>query len=429
MSKNRSKWTKLTTIGSAVLALALLASCGGTPSTGTSTGAAGGDAEGPLKVMMLTSASYDPCSEVIKEKFTAETGREVELVLEGYPTFHDKAMTSMVGGGTYDVYMFAYQWTGEFAAQGLLMDLTERYESDPATDGIFPAVTDLYKYEDNIYAVPFTAQSETLFYRKDLLEAEGFDVPTTWEEYTEIAEFFTNNPKYPGMYGTSMKAATQHIQQAFDNRYWGMGGDKLGEPGTTLDLDITKEALQHLYDSIHQYSPPGALAATFSEAQLAFVQGNAVMTELMPSTGIALMIDEGPDNKVLGKVGAAVMPGGHGEIGSWAMAVAADTKMPDAAYQWSVIASDPELDLKCYTGFGKSAVRADTYEDPELAKTFYASGVRSALEVGYGLPSGATAAKINNAMMEIISQYAADQLTLDAAAQQMVDEYAELVNG
>ncbi len=425
MSQTRSKWTKVTATASALVALSLFAACsndgGATPPAG--------DADGPLKVMMLSSASYDPCSEEIAKVFTEQTGHQVEVIHEGYPTFHEKAMTSLVGGSTFDVMMSAYQWTGEFAAQGLLADLSQQFASDKRVEGIFPAVTDLYKYEDKLFAVPFTAQSETLFYRTDLLAAEGFDVPKTWDEYEKIAQHFTDNPKYPGIYGTSIKAATQHIQSAFDNRYWGLGGDKLGEPGSTLDLAIVKKALQRLSDDVNKYSPPGALVATFSEAQLAFQQGNAVMTELMPSTVIALLIDQGPDNKVLGKVGAAVMPGGHGEIGSWGMAVAANTKMPQAAFDWAVIASNPELDLKCYTGFGKSAVRAQTYEDPQLAKTFYAAGVRAGLEAGWGIPNQATAAKINSMVMESVAGYMAGQSTLDATAQAMVDQYAFLVNG
>lgn len=405
-----------------------LAACGGGGGGGEAP-PTGEDADGPLSVLMLASASYDPCSEETAKAFTAETGREVEMVHEGYPTFHDKAITALVGGSTYDVVMFAYQWTGEFAAQGLLADLTDRAENDPDLDGIFEPVMDLYTYDGKQYAIPFTAQAETLFYRTDLLEAEGFDVPTTWEEYEAIAEHFTDNPDYPGMYGTSIKGATQHVQQAFDNRYWGLGGGQLGAPGSTIDLDLAKQAIEQLKGDILQYSPPGALAATFTEAQLAFQAGNAVMTELMPSTVLALLINDTPENKVYGKVGAAVMPGGHGEIGSWAMAVAANTTRPDAAYEWSKIASNPELDLTCQTQFGKSAVRASTYEDSALQDTFYAAGVRAGLEAGYGIPNGVTASKINNMAMETLSKYMADQIgSSDEAAQYIVDQYADLVN-
>lgn len=427
--------------GSLFLALVTvggLAACGGGGGTesagdgadqaeGTAAEGAGEDADGALSVLMLSSASYDPCSEVSADAFTEATGREVEMVHEAYTNYHDKAITALAGGATYDVIMFAYQWTGEFAAQGLLLDLTDMVGNDPEVDGIFPSTMDLYTHENGQYAIPFTAQSETLFYRADILEDAGFDVPTTWGEYEEIAKFFTDNPDYPGMTGTSMKAATQHIQQAFDNRYWGLGGDQLGEPGSTMDLELTKQVLEQLKGDVLDYSPAGALVATFSEAQQVFVDGNAVMVELMPSTVLALLKDE--SSPVYGKVGAAVMPGGHGEIGSWAMAVAGSTDKPNAAYQFAKIASSPELDLQCQVEFGKSAVRASTYEDPELASTFYAASVRAGLESGYGIPNGFAAMKINNMVAEEAAKYLAGQYgSADEAAQSIVDQYAELVN-
>ncbi|GAA1742862.1 sugar ABC transporter substrate-binding protein [Luedemannella helvata] len=409
----------------AMATVASLAACGGDSGAQPT----GKDADGPLSVLMLASASYDPCSEEIAKAFRAKTGREVKMVHEGYPTFHDKAITALAGGGAYDVIMLAYQWTGEFAAQGLLADLTERAKNDADLDGIFEPVMDLYTNDGKQYAIPFTAQAETLFYRKDLLEAEGFEVPKTWEEYEKIAKHFTNNPKYPGLYGTSIKAASQHIQQAFDNRYWGLGGGPLGQPGSTMDLELTKQAMEQLKRHTLQYSPPGALAATFTEAQRAFQAGNAVMTELMPSTVLALLINETPENKVYNKVGAAVMPGGHGEIGSWAMAVSSKTKRPDAAYEWSKMAANVELDLTCQTQFGKSAVRASTYENPGLRDTFYAAGVRAGLDAGYGIPNGVTASKINNMVMETLSKYMAGQISSsDEAARSIVDKYADLVN-
>jgi multiple sugar transport system substrate-binding protein len=309
------------------------------------------------------------------------------------------------------------------------MDLTDRAKDDPDLEGVFSSIMDIYTYEGKQYAIPFTSQSETLFYRTDLLEAEGFAVPTTWEEYEAIAEFFTNNPDYPGMYGTSMKAAPQHIQQAFDNRYWGLGGGKLGEAGTTMDVELIKQTLQMLQGDVLTYSPPGALTATFTEAQQAFQAGNAVMTELMPSTVLALLIADTEENKVYGNVGAAPVPGGKGEIGSWAMAVAANTKRPDAAYDWSTFVINPEADLKCYKAYGKSAVRGATYEDTELQATFYANGVRAGLEGAYGIPNGPTASKINNMVADVTGQFLAGQIkSVDEAAQSIANQYADLVN-
>lgn len=400
-----------------------LSGCGGGDSAGSS-----GDGDVTLNALFLDTDVYTPCVTDYVQRFTDETGIEVNVQSEGFQGYHDKLLTTLSSGSdTYDLTMIAYQWTGEFSP--FMVPITDRVgEDEDVLGGILPASTDTYVFEDQQYAIPFTAQAETLFYRTDLFEQAGLQPPTTWQEFTDTADFFTDNPDFPGVYGTSVKAAPSHAQTMFDNRYYGFGGEALGEPGSEMDVDAAAQALQQLKDDVELHSPAGALAATFAEVAAQFSGGTVAMAELMPTTVLGLVNDEGDSNKVLGNVGATVIPGGHSEAGGWGLSVTQTSQQQDAAYELARFLTTEEADLACYTEYGKPAVQQATYDDPDVQSAWQTQGILDALSSSLGKARGATAAQINGMMDDTVSRFLAGQAgTADEAAQELADQYRDLV--
>ncbi|PJJ55214.1 extracellular solute-binding protein [Compostimonas suwonensis] len=382
-----------------------------------------------LNTLFLDTDVYTPCVTDYIDKFTEETGIKVNIQSEGFSGYHDKLLTTLSSGSdTYDLTMIAYQWTGEFAP--FMVPITDKVAADAdALGGILPASTDTYVFNGEQYAIPFTAQAETLFYRTDLFEQAGLEPPKTWDDVADIEKFFTNNPDYPGVYGISVKAASSHAQTMFDNRYYGLGGEALGEPGSEMDVTAAAKALQQLKDDATVYSPPGALAATFAEVSAQLAGGTVAMAELMPTTVLGLVDTEGDSNKVFGKIGATTVPGGHGEAGGWGLAVNNTSKHQDAAYELATYLTSEDADLGCYTEYGKPAVQQATYDNDEVKSAWQTEGILDALSSSIGKARGATAAQINGMMDETVSRFLAGQAgSADDAAQEMADRYEELVN-
>lgn len=399
----------------------LLASCATSGSSGSS------GAGGTLNAVFLDTAVYNPCVAKYTQEFTKETGIKVKTVSEGFATFHDKLLTTLSSGSkAYDLAMIAYQWTGEFSP--FLVPITDKVKADNADlGGILPASTATYVYNDKQYAIPFTAQAESLFYRTDLFKKAGLTPPKTWADYEKTAAFFTKNPKFPGIYGTSVKGATSHAQTMFDNRYYGLGGAALGVKGSTLNVDAAAAALEQLKTDEEKYSPPGAKTATFAEVSAQFAAGQVAMAELMPTTVLGLVNAKGGNNKVLGKVGVTTVPGGHGEAGGWGLAVTKVSKQQDAAYKYAKFLTTPKADLGCYTDFGKPAVQAATYTDPKVKSAWQTEGVQAAVASSIGKARGETAARINGMMDDTVSRFTAGQAgTARQAAEELAKSYADL---
>jgi multiple sugar transport system substrate-binding protein len=383
-----------------------------------------------ITALILSSAAYDPCSVKYAADFQKKTGIKVKLISEGFPTYHDKLLTTLSSDSdTYDVAMLAYQWTGEFAAPGFLNPLDKAVaQKGDELSGIIKTATDLYTYKDTQYAIPFSAQAETLFYRTDLFEKAGFEPPKTWDDYNKIVKFFTNNPDYPGVSGTSIRAATQHDGTNFDNRYYGLGGGQIGEPGSKLNVKLATKALQILSDNVAA-SPSGALSATFVETGAQMQAGSVAMIEAMPSTVLNLLKDNIPANKVYGKIGLATLPGGVGEAGGWGWVVPKTSSKVDAATDFATFMSSEQADHACYVDYGKSAVQQATYKAPDVTKAFYTKGIAAAVGKSLGKPNGATASKINTMLDETTSRFLSGQISsAKAAAEEMAATYADLVD-
>ena len=180
--------------------------------------------------------------------------------------------------------------------------------------------------------MPTWANTEILFYRKDMFENPeeqaafkekfGYDLvpPTTWQEFTDAAIFFTRDTDGDGtvdFYGTDAKGGPGGADVD-----WMTSVLQAGSPGVVLDKDkniiIDNEA--HLaglsyYVSHHceyNVTPPNVLEVDWGAAQNLFYQGKTAMTRFW---GHAYRLTP-EESTVDGLVGVAPMLSGEAGIGA-----------------------------------------------------------------------------------------------------------------
>src|SRR5690606_25065240 len=106
------------------------------------------------------------------------------------------------GAGQFDVYYIDDANVAEFGANGWLVPLHDYYPAEFDVDGFSPALVGLLSYEGVAYGAPFMTEGDLMFYRKDLLEERGLDVPTTLDEYLEVVKALHDPPR---QYGTATR--------------------------------------------------------------------------------------------------------------------------------------------------------------------------------------------------------------------------------
>lgn len=150
------------------------------------TGADGGSDSGPTKI---TFSSWLKGSEAVVEAYN-EAQDDVHVTFQKVASSADNypQITNQVKAGTApDVVTVEYPRVAEMAAGGVIKDISE--DAADFVESEFPdSVSSLVQFGGSTWSVPYDAGVLQLFYRADLFEQYGIEVPATWEEYAAAAE-------------------------------------------------------------------------------------------------------------------------------------------------------------------------------------------------------------------------------------------------
>ncbi|ROQ64719.1 carbohydrate ABC transporter substrate-binding protein (CUT1 family) [Rathayibacter sp. PhB152] len=336
---------RLLAVGAVALtATTVLAGCG----AGGGTGASGG----ADSVTVLVEAGGHGELQPIADQYTEETGTSIEFVELPYDGLYNRLNSEFSSGSvSFDVAALDAIWLPAFA--GAVTPLDDLY-TDEVTADLFPSLVSEATVDGSKVGMPAWTNSEILYYRSDLFEdpaqqeafkAEyGYDLvpPTTWQQYTDAAEFFTQDTDgdgTPDLYGTDVKGAVETeflatlSQTGETTMVTGTDGDvSLGDENSRKALDF--------YTSLLPYAPPGAAQLDWAGAQNLFNQGKTAMMRFWAHAYRQIPADAA----VAGNVGVAPMIGGEagpaGVPGAWYLSVAKASEKQEKALDFVQYAFD-----------------------------------------------------------------------------------------
>ena len=116
----------------------------------------------------------------------------------------------------------------DFQADGLLLP-AEDWVSEETYAKFFPSFLAESVVDDVVWAVPDLASARALYYNKDILDAAGVAVPTTWEELKAACEAIKAYD--PEVYPWGVDMTTDEGQACFAYYAWNNGGGFVDENG------------------------------------------------------------------------------------------------------------------------------------------------------------------------------------------------------
>lgn len=274
-----------------------------------------------IVVLVESGSPGEEVARATAAAFEEETGVEVVIDSIPYSGMFDKISTvNRAGAGTYDVVALDGLWLAAF--QNGLLPL-DGIVTDEMKDDFLPTLLEGGTLDGTLYGMPMWINTKVLIYRRDLFEDEenkanfkaefGYElsVPTTWEEYIDVAEFFTNDEMYgAAVFGSASGDAVcswlDHVAQA------GAYPLILDENNNVLVTEEPYiEALQFLVDLNNSDSVPAeTLAMASTEVQELFRSGKLAM-QLNWSHQYPSVYESMP-----GQVGVAPMIAGAEGIGA-----------------------------------------------------------------------------------------------------------------
>nr|WP_261666653.1 extracellular solute-binding protein [Actinomyces sp. HMSC075B09] len=182
------KIKKMATGLAAIATTFALAACGsgGTHSEGSDAGA--GDQTGTVRVWFMEGSISEDAQNYLAEEFKKQNPEaDIAIEIQQWDGIVSKLQTSLASKNeSPDLVEIGNTQTTSFTTIGAFADVTDMKET-LGGDDLIPSFVDASTVDGKIYAYPLYAGARGVFYRTDLFEQAGIEVPETIDEFTQAA--------------------------------------------------------------------------------------------------------------------------------------------------------------------------------------------------------------------------------------------------
>ncbi|CAM3618774.1 ABC transporter substrate-binding protein [Halomonas lysinitropha] len=287
----------------------------------------------------------------------------------------------------YDIIACDLPWFGELGSQEMLLPLDQLLKRDGKDLSDFhPMAIQSSQYAGRQYGIPVQTTPELLCYRKDILEQEQLEPPTTTEELIKVARRLHNPGK--GRYGIAWNAArgtplghtfsflmAKYGQPIINLRRISGGYDfqaVSGEQYRPMFLsDEAFRACEYMLDILN-YSPPNILEMAWYERAKSYASGESCMA--YNYTLLAPLFELNEKSPAWGNTGYLPHPvGNHGPpitpIGGYALAIPSNLSEERVEAAWMALQTLTCASLsKLYILNGSLVTsRFSVSQDPEVS--------------------------------------------------------------
>jgi multiple sugar transport system substrate-binding protein len=305
------------------------------------------------------------------------TGTRFELEVVGYDDVRRLTLRNAQDKvSAYDLISFDVVWAGEYGKRGILLPLDEhlaRSRAQVEPEDFLDIAFTQGRYRGRQLGLPIQPHPELLWYRADLLAADGLQPPRTTEELLAVARHYQKPES--GRYGILWNGQRgQAFGQQMAHFYAAFGQPLLDDQGhPTLDTPKGVAAARFAL-ALLKVSPVDVVNTAWDQRPLRMSQGSVAMTYEWGAR--ADLVEQAPSSLVAGKIGYAAAPHAPGEaavtpIGTWSLGIPSNIG-PRRELAWSALAwltSRETLKLLARHGNG-GMPRKSLLRDPELVRRY-----------------------------------------------------------
>lgn len=291
------------------------------------------------------SVVKSPWSDILQDRvsdFEKLTGVKVNLsVLPEQQARQKLAIDFASGGRTVDVFDSSLSVEKARFSQAGWYEPLNKYmvpatlEPNYSFSDFFTSARDAVKTADGtVIGLPWKADVQVLYYRKDLFAQAGLKPPTTLAELDAAAAKLNVPGKMYGFAARGLKNANAYTFAFPLQAFKGSWVDAKGN--STVNSPEAVKALDWYTGMLKKYAPPSVVSYNWSEVLGLFQQEQLAMFN--DGIGFAVQLEDKTKSLVSGKVGYAVLPGRLAPATFNALAISSRSGNKDAAFlflQWA----------------------------------------------------------------------------------------------
>lgn len=251
---------------------------------------------------VITMIQYKPeavkAFEVMEERFNA-THDDIELKIES----PNEAMTILKTRLIKEDYPDIIGIGGDinysnFLDAELFMDISDFEGVDDIKSAYMQIEEDLeFIPQDGVYALPYVANAAGILYNKEMFSENGWEIPTTWTEFTELCDTISEttdiDPLYFGFKDTWTTLAPWNALAV------GLADSDICSQvnaGKTTFSEGYKEVAEKM-KSLLQYAESNPYAYSYNDACTAFARGESAMY-VIGSYAVPQILSVNPDMEI-----------------------------------------------------------------------------------------------------------------------------------
>lgn len=234
----------------------MLTGCGSTSSQNDA-----GKEGGTVRMWVMEGSFSDETRQYLSDEFAKENpGSELKIEVQQWDGIVSKLQTSLASNNeSPDLVEIGNTQTTTFTTVGAFADMTDIYPK-LGGDELIQSFVEASTVDGKIYALPLYAGARGVYYRTDLFEQAGIEVPKTIDEFSKaVIDLQAANPEgtdnFSGMYMAAVDVHGIHsylFAKGFD--YAQLEGDKWVGKVNTPESVKALEGLKEIFDSGTRYA-------------------------------------------------------------------------------------------------------------------------------------------------------------------------------
>lgn len=303
-------------------------------------------------------------------------------------SMYQRVITAFQGGKLPNVMNTIEGMVGFLEAKNGLVPLDDVID-ELGRDDFRPAYLNAVAKDGQVWGIPDWALHQSVWYRTDLFEEAGLDVPRTWDELMSAATTLnrdTDNDGNIDFYGMAvpMSRGSGVAAQTYFQFLYSAGGSvfdpETGEYAFGRDRDIAIAALNFMIDLHKAASPPASIEWGHGDFRTSYVEGKVAMTNEWGAV-VLMAVEQNPE--MLENMGVFPFPGPTGKApaslnGGYYYIVSqgpeaevtASKKLVHCMYDVDRVAQRANSRPVFAIPSTQSAFDSDTYRNNEVVKQF-----------------------------------------------------------
>lgn len=323
--------------------------------------------------LVVTSTSLIDWDTVAKEFEDKHPNIRLDIQTGGdnSDALHDiyiKAITPT--SSPYDLIYLDIIWIPEFAAKGLLMDLSQEISQTELAEFNLGDIEGS-RFQNKLYRLPFHGDIGLLYYRKDLLNKFGYQPPKTFPELLEISEsvqhktgitwgYIWQSRVYEGLVAMFMEVLKGYGGFWIENGQVGLDQrealDAVGFLKMTIDRKISPDFERFSTDKKYLEKFQESKAVFLRSWPYVWTQANSINSPISSKIGFVSMVDS--NNNVVGC------------RGGWGFGIAKATNHDREALKAIKFLTSEEIQRKFLLPKGYLPSRTSLFTAPEMVNTY-----------------------------------------------------------